>query len=77
MPDIEVDAPDADPRIRVSKGQLQRLVAKIKGTELQEVTLRTVKVNGKRGIHASYTEGDQYGEIKHQILVIGDGVVEL
>lgn len=66
-----------DPGVTLTKGQLQRALEMVKGTDLMSVTLQRVMVDGQQGVLLSYAEGDFFGEIEHKLLVIGEGVVEL
>lgn len=63
--------------IKVSKGQLKALWEAVGGTDLREVTIKPYDLEGKHGLIATYTDGDQRDEVQVKILVIGDGVVKL
>lgn len=62
--------------IRVTKGQLTKLLEAIEGPDLKEIELRPTSIEDKPALIAEITEGDR-DKTKVRFLIAGNGVVRL
>lgn len=63
--------------VKLTKGQLKKLVDAIEGTDLMEVEIRPTSIEDKPALIAEYDEEDGRETINRRLLVAGDGVVRL
>lgn len=63
--------------VRVTKGQMAKLLEAIPGTDLMEIQLRPTQVEGKAALLATFKEHGGKDEVTVRLLVVGDGVVRL
>jgi hypothetical protein len=63
--------------VKVTKGQLAKLLEAIPGTDLMMVELKPTQVEGQPALMATVEVDDRMESHKERYLVVGDGVVKL